>query len=520
MNFYPSSHNKIKIENSTRHDRVWSEWVDLPNPLVNNWHVLLKNVSYSKGTLHIHLPPGSTKTVKDLKSLYKLQIVNTPLDMTSCTTVESRTVTHVFPGWLKNSFANNLGHFIINILNPMFIYLFFVHNKLPNLANQSLVPNNQLPLSNTLLLIKADVVMTKPPVFLFDVVLRFASSYMQHSDYFNDLQNGGIHCFDSIDVPIYDNIEFLHPERNEPILRYGIWDSMHFTHKGRWGNYDFYYNFWRNVKHQIWQLYDMMPGNSTTIPLLHHTRIEHQRISAKSKPKLSFAGRVGDGPRSDGNLHEISAVFQKNFDVTIVGGAHYVWHEWNETMRFQRARRTLMLIQGSDILIGQSGSNNQLALFMMEGKIIVEIKNYNPCSNEAGKALANHNRLAFHAVRVLDVGLVPKNSRVMYTRAGLEKLSTELLLAWHANEEGFEHESRLDTWPSTCDFMWPHLDPKITAEVNVMTRSNVSRCYLEQVPGMGWYQLAKHKNSLAGDCHKDSVPYGVSLIYCMVHGVC
>lgn len=533
--YFPSSHNMVPLQTSSRAGKVWSERVDLPNPLINNWHMLLKNVSYFKGVLYIHVPEDSAtiKAVAGVKSLYKFQLVHTQLDMSTCSTVETRTVTHVFPGWSKNSFITNMGHLLINVINPLFRYLFFVHNQLPNLTNGSMVPNHQLPLSNTLLLMKADDSLQKPPVFLFDMVLRFASSYMPFRQYFEEIKPGEVHCFDSIDVPIYDTINRLHPEKGDVAVTYGIWDSMHWTHKGRWGNNDFYYNFWRHVKQQIWQLYDIMPRAVVGIPTISPQEssktlnVSERGVglvvsSQNNKPKLAFMARQGGSvvSRSDGNINAVVSVLQSNFDVSVLTNDYYVWYEHNASMRFGRVRKTLLKVQDMDILIGQSGSNNQLALFMKEGKMNVEIKNYNPCSNEAGKALANHNRLAFHTVMILDIANIPNKSPAMYTHSGLTKLSAELLSAWHSNVKDAEHESRLDSWPSTCDFLWPTSDPKIRAKSKVLTRSNVSRCYLEQVAGRGWYQLTKHKNSMVGKCYDPNVPYETSLIYCMVRGVC
>lgn len=531
--FFPPSHNRIPLNKSDRQGSVWSEWVDLPNPLIKNWHLLLKNVSYVNGVLNIHLPENSNKTVSGLKSLYSLRVVHTPLDMATCSTVETRTVTHVFPGWSKNAFLTNAGHFNINVLNPLFLYLFFVHNRLPDLKDESAVADHQLPLDNTLLLIKSDMMMSKAPVFLFDVVLRFASSYMHLVDYLAALPPGGTHCFDSIDVPLYDPVDHANPEKKNVPVSYGLWDTMHFSHKGRWGRLDFYKNFWRNVKRQIWQLYDipvtvaqhlrgaaLSHSSGDAVPAPHHGHHKQQQPQ-ESKPKLAFMARPGSGSaRYDGNINEVGSLLQKDFEVMVFGAEHYRWHAGNESLRFQQTHSTLLLVQQADIMLGQGGSNMQLALFLEEGKLVAEIKNYCPCCNEGGKNLANHNRLAFHMLRGTDVAVFNNKMPVRYTRPGLTKLSAELVAAWRANVESAQHESRQDSWPATCDFLWPHQDPSILARTSLLTRSNVSHCYLEQVPGLGWYQLGKHKNSNIAACYEPDVPYGTSVTYCMISGLC
>jgi hypothetical protein len=303
---------------------------------------------------------------------------------------------------------------------------------------------------------------------------------------------------------------------------YGVWDTMYYSHKGRWGKHDFYYNFWRSVKKQIWQLYDLpikmglhlgnISGNgSIDTPL------------ATSKPKLAFMARAGKNSwRYDGNVGDLERHMQQYFDVTVFTGAFYRWHPHNDSLRYELTRSTLLKVQDMDIMLGQGGSNMQLALFLQENKMNVEMKNYCPCCNEIGKNLANHNRLSFHTSFVRDVGtLSDKFTPVHYTPGGLSKLSRDILAAWHANVAAAQHESRLDSWPSTCDFLWPHQDADIVAKSSVLTRSNVSRCYLERVPTReGWYQLGKHKNSHISECYSDDVPPGTGVMLCMMSGLC
>jgi hypothetical protein len=520
---------------------VWSEWEDLPNPLIKNWHLKLRNVSYTDGVLNIHLPESSSKSITGLRSQYNLRIVHSPLQWKSCSTVEGRNVVHTYPGWSKNPFLTNAGHFNINILNPLFLYLFFVHNKLPGLTNDSMIPNNQLPLSNTLLLLKSEVRSdAKSPVFLFDVILRFASSYMHYDDYFGSIKPSTTHCFDSIDVPIFDLIDPLHPEKRPPKAVYGLWDTMHFSHAGRWGRKDFYYNFWRNVKKQIWQLYDIpvllgfqqdsaaanVAANAGTgadaSPTNSSSSSSNSISDTPTRPKIAFMARSGsNSPRFDGNIKEVKSILQKDFDVTVFDQGFYRWHGMNDTLRFDLTRKTLLRVQATDIMLGQSGSNNQLALFMRENKMIVEIKNYLYCANEGGKALANHNRLAFHTIKATDLTFPPsKNTPLHYQPHLVTKLSGELLAAWSSIVRNDMPERLEDSWPARCDFLWPHQDPAILAKTALMTRSNVSRCYLEQVPGQGWYQLAKHKNSLAASCQKPEEKVGTVVIYCMLSGLC
>jgi hypothetical protein len=232
--------------------------------------------------------------------------------------------------------------------------------------------------------------------------------------------------------------------------------------------------------------------------------------------------RSGSGSkRFDGNVDEVGKILKKQFDVTIFSGGFYHWHS-NETRRYQLTRSTLLRVQATDVMIGQSGSNNQLALFMQENRMLVEVKNYNYCCNEAAKAVTNHNRLAFHTLTVDKVVLEIKSTQALHYNAPLvSKLSGELLAAWTDNVNNFRDASRLDSWPSTCDFLWPHLDLDIIAKTSLMTRSNVSRCYLEQLPApLGWYQVATHKNNGAAGCFRASAPIGTVVLHCMISGLC
>jgi len=86
--------------------------------------------------------------------------------------------------------------------------------------------------------------------------------------------------------------------------------------------------------------------------------------------------RHGGGSRNDGNIGDLSSVLGQDFDVTVFGSGHYKWHARDEAQRFLQTRSTLLKVQEADIMLGQGGSNNQLALFMREGKMVVEMKNY------------------------------------------------------------------------------------------------------------------------------------------------
>ncbi len=67
----------------------------------------------------------------------------------------------------------HVGHLIINIINPLFVYLFFVKQNLTDL-NSSSIPKLKLPLSNTLLLYDGNL-PTKPS-YLLDFVFRMIPS--------------------------------------------------------------------------------------------------------------------------------------------------------------------------------------------------------------------------------------------------------------------------------------------------------------------------------------------------------
>ena len=515
--YFPSSNNFEFPTDSSEEGRVWSEWVDLPNTQIRKWNLLLKNVSYQNETLYIHLPEGSTYSTSGLKSHVRnmnLKIINSPLDWATCKTIEKRSVTFAFLGFNQNPYITNLGHLMINVLLPLFRYLFYVHNGLKNLKDDSLIPDHQLPLRDTLLLVNMATSLTRAPIFLFDVVLRFASSYALDTDYFQSIGHGQKHCFESIDVPLRDPVDPLHPGQPPKVMQYGVWDTMHYSHKGRWGRDDFYYNFWRNSKKQIWQLYD--------IPILFGLNTS---VSSSSdmllKPKLSFMARTGCSTyRCDGNLKDIRETLGKDFDVTIFDGGFYRWHSKDDKLRYKLTRNTLSAVQATDVMLGQTGSNNQLALFLQENKVLVEMKNYMYCANEAAKALANHNRLSFYTSRVSDVGIIRKNEPVHYDPARISKLSKEILSAWKSEVRSLDHETNMDSWLSTCDFIWPYEDPAIISKERIITRDNVSRCYLEQVPGKGWYQVGTHKNVGIKKCDSTSIPPNSEVLTCMVHGLC
>jgi len=504
---------------SNQTDSVWTEWRDLPNPLLANWFLSLRHASYKDGVLNIHLPENTSKSVRDIVSVHNIRIVHTPLDLTTCTSTEKRSVTYTFPCDGRNCFATNAGHLTINVLNPLFIYLFFVRNELLNLRNESNIPDKQLPLPNTLLLISTGKGQKSfNPVFLYDVVLRFASDQMNFADYFGALH--GTHCFDRIDVPLQDVLADPFPDPNapkpkpKPAYEYGLWDTMHYSHKGRWGMDDFYFNFWRNVKKQILQLYD--------IPV--HKYIYGQSRSQVYgadgfKPKLVFAYRYGSGSRADRNINLVEEVLRQYFHVVILTSGYYTWHAHDASLRYKLTRETLIEIQSADIMMGQAGSNNQLALFMQEQKIVVELASFGYCCNEGAKALANHNHLAFYKAKGNHVAKADRGG-VTYDRGLLTKLSQELILAWNDERAGELSESRRDDWRSECDFLWPHHDPLIVAQQRILTRSNQSRCYLELVPTKGWYQVAMHKNYMWSECMNDDVPYGTVVLKCMRSGLC
>ena len=515
--YSPSNYYRPPTATSDR-GNVWSEWVDLPNHHIRRWHLLLRNVSYQDKVLYVHLHEGSHHSTSGLKShlnYLNLQIVHTPLDLAKCTSYEKRRVTFSFLGHSKNQFTTNQGHLLINVIIPLFRYLFYVHNQLSNITDSSVIPDHQLPLRNTLLLLNTAVELTKSPTFLFDVVLRFAESYAGDKDYFSSVHSGDIRCFESIDVPLRDPVDPLHPGQPPKVIQYGVWDTMHFSHKGRWGRDNFYYNFWRNTKRQIWQLYDIpiLSGFNGSTPAAPSN-------NTYFKPKLSFMVRSGNTYRCDGNIGAIREALANDFDVTLIDSGFYRWHANDEKMRYESTRRTLKTVQATDVMLGQTGSNNQLALFLQENKVLVEMKNYLYCNNEAAKALANHNRLSFYATTVSDVGIIRKNEPVHYDPARISKLSKEILSAWKSEVRSLDHETNVDSWPSTCDFIWPHQDPAIISKERIITRDNVSRCYLEQVPGKGWYQLGVHRNVVNRNCRDHNNPSNKIVLFCMVSDIC
>jgi hypothetical protein len=171
---------------------------------------------------------------------------------------------------------------------------------------------------------------------------------MNFENYFGALQ--GTHCFSSISVPIQDILTDPFPDpkapKPKPKYEYGLWDTMHFSHKGRWGNNDFYFNFWRNVKKQILQLYNI------PVKKYEYGKTKNQAYGVSGyKPKLLFTYRYGGGSRSDTNIEVVEKVLREYFNVTVMTRDFYLWHQNDPSLRYQLTRNTLLEVQSADIMM-------------------------------------------------------------------------------------------------------------------------------------------------------------------------
>jgi hypothetical protein len=376
---------------------------------------------------------------------------------------------------------SNFGHLLINVLNPLFVYTYFVHENITSLKNESVTPN-LLPLPNTLILFKVTVdneesLAHKKPTFLFDLALRFSSAHGEMDKYFKS-RLLGVHCFKSFSMPI-----FLPSRKNQE------WDAMHFSLKGRWGRDDTYFNFWRENKQQIFQLYNISQPVREPSQWKNLTMMRH-------KPKMLYMEREGGTKRSDSNVARLAPYFSKYFDFRIMNGGYYKWH-LSSDLRYNLTRNTLVELNSGDIALGLPGSNMQGALFMQENTMLIDIKTaFTFCNNEGGKHIANHNRLSFYQA----------NAKVMSqaTRVGIsfdldkmpafaKEISDKWAIEVVANRE--DVVTRSDEWRSECTFLWVDQDPLMISRHKMLTRSDQSRCYLDNLQGTyGWYQLTVRNN--------------------------
>ena len=488
---------------------------------------------------------------------YDTMIEHTPLDLKTCTTMETRHIVHSFPCHRQNCYMTNFGHLLINVLNPLFTYLYFVHENITSLKNESVRPH-LLPLSNTLLLFKsispiqdsAALAATRP-AFLFDVALRFASDYGDMGAYFKALESSSkddVHCFRSFSMPV-----FIAPER-----RFQEWDAMHWSLRGRWGTDDFYYNFWRETKRQILQLYDIPVPPSV---LLEQEQLQEQQTAQRKqevaplplplalpperrlelpvarssavpvtrKPKVLWMERGTGvrgrkGARTDQNIRSMSPSFSPHCNFHVFDASYYQWHVASD-MRYNLSRNTLLTLQSADIVMGITGSNMQGGLFLREQTMLVDVKTaFCYCSNEGGKAIANHNHMAFYQSHVLYFAVATPQGH-LYNADKMAVFAKEVSEKWAAEqqEQQQQQQHRGDGWRAECSLAWPDQDPLMPGwgrggqqgnGTALLTRREHSRCYLDYLatPAAGaWYQLAMRSNR--NNCEENqsaSLEFGVS----------
>jgi len=290
---------------------------------------------------------------------------------------------------------------------------------------------------------------------------------MDINSYFDDnkLDDGKIHCFRAIDIPV--------PGRT------GAWDVMYHNLKGRWGTNDFYYNFWREGKKMILSLYDMVEGGGV---VRESSESSSEITVSGGKIKVTWALRSGSGTsRDDGNVELIRSVFSKYFDFSFLEGNDFVW-KTNERDRYDHTKQTLTKIQSSDVLIGLFGANLWNGLFLPEGKLLIELKSaYGYCANENGRTISSHNRLNFYTSDARKF-TVPKKS-TSYDEDYLERLAKEIL---EAHEYSLSNKIP-DDWSGECFFQWPNKN--FAAGERVLTTDEQAKCYIDEVEPNVWFQL-------------------------------
>jgi len=117
----------------------------VPNEIASNVFWSLRNVSYKDGIVFFHSPAPIDKEIMTSKYYHTKgdlpwsgedssmpprikQIVFTDetFDESKCATVETRSIVFARVNHKSNCFACNQGHLIINMINPLFLYLFYI----------------------------------------------------------------------------------------------------------------------------------------------------------------------------------------------------------------------------------------------------------------------------------------------------------------------------------------------------------------------------------------------------------
>ena len=192
----------------------------LANEYISNLFWSFRNVSFKNNILYLHnmnkadinhltVPVLNKATKANLKGelpwkatfpFQDIKIVDWDLDFSQCSTVEKRRVTFSRFNDISNVYSSNQGHFVINILNPLLLYLYFVDQNHANM--QDVVPANlKFPLKDYLLLYDGTLSGHRSPVYLFDFITSFMEHVEPKDSYFRAKNDNQMHCFTHLDLP-------------------------------------------------------------------------------------------------------------------------------------------------------------------------------------------------------------------------------------------------------------------------------------------------------------------------------
>lgn len=99
-----------------------------------------------------------------------IELVDHDFDENACESMENRHVVFARVNNPANCFACNQGHLIINIINPMLVYLFFIREKIESFRRIEKGSKITLPLDDTVVLTFGGI--PGKPSFLYDFFLR------------------------------------------------------------------------------------------------------------------------------------------------------------------------------------------------------------------------------------------------------------------------------------------------------------------------------------------------------------
>lgn len=393
-----------------------------------------------------------------------------PFQLAKCDSFETSQVVFANVCPESNCYVTNLAHLIVNVLNPFFTWLFYVHAGVQSIRDNSLrLLDLKFPIPKTVLYMDTSVLKGQLPVLLYDVVKHLVTKVVD-----SKLTQGALfpasatHCFAAMDLPV--------PARG------GVWDPMAYGLKGRWGHLDFYDQFWWHAKRLIGSVY-----------LAHAV---WSRAELDDNPRIVWAFRNSSNAmtsRVDGNMEGIEYAFRSidpNFKFLL--DSDFVWRT-KEQDRVTSVVNLLQTIRSSNVLIGQYGANLWNSMFLREGSMLVELRHtYWYCSAE-GRTTASHNHLSLY---LGDIRRFITTDKVRYPDEFLHQLAQEVLESFHADRQSSSIES-VDT--GKCVFDWP------AAGRQILTSPSQSHCYLEQTP-WGWFQTQLKFGTAACENANGTVP--------------